>query len=303
MLTVLEVFCRSIYLRDRAGSIYCLGAPNLPMGPFNLRCDIWPDFNKNGHEATTRGMLISNDGHCLSFPSGIRLSYSAAKRWHPSPPAPCTKSSVGCSLERIRQMSLPQNAGLGRLLPMIFGLAPVQQPRDAIDAELLKAGAGALAHLSDWLDQDDADGLATGVHSLIGLGPGLTPSGDDVLAGMMFCFHVFGARDLLGPLERAVFDLAQSNTHSISHAYLQAASHGFVSAALHNVIDALCANAPDLQYRVRSLAEIGHSSGFDALLGALLAISALHKRAGDTAAPWFSSQAVENVRFSFVPSL
>lgn len=303
LLTVLEVFDRSIYLRDLNGSIYCLGAPDLPMGPFNLHCTVWPDFQRLAHEAPIRGMLVGNDGSCLSFPSGIRLSYIDAERWHPNQPAPCTALSVSRSLERIRRMSLPQNAGLGRLLPMIFGLAPEGQPHDALDAELLKAGAAALTNLCDWLDQDETDGLTAAVHHLIGLGPGLTPSGDDVLAGMMFCFNVFDARDLLAPLERAVFDLAQFNTNSISHAYLQAASRGFVSAALHDVINALCLEAPDLEYRVRSLAEIGHSSGFDALLGTLLAVSALHKRAGNTAAPWFSSQAIEDVRFSFVSSL
>ncbi|MFA9444968.1 DUF2877 domain-containing protein [Egicoccus sp. AB-alg6-2] len=124
-------------------------------------------------------------------------------------------------------------------------------------------------------DRDAALGQAD---ALLGLGPGLTPSGDDVLSG------IFAAVSLLGPvvdghdlagltgLVRQVGDAsvqrASTRTTSISAALLAHAVAGEVSDAAADVFTALAGAAP-MTPAVQRLLRVGATSGRDLGVGIL----------------------------------
>lgn len=135
---------------------------------------------------------------------------------------------------------------------------PGDAGRSAGDVEsLAHSDAGRLVHdgaerLSDALRTGSPPGPA--VQALLGQGPGLTPLGDDVLAGALVTLRARRAA-AAGPLAAAVATLAGARTT-------------FVSAALlHHAARGEC--VPEL---TALLAAIGHDEPLDRALCALLAV-------------------------------
>jgi hypothetical protein len=102
---------------------------------------------------------------------------------------------------------------------------------------------------------------------LIGLGPGLTPSGDDFLGGVMLALHHVHretqARGLWRWLEPRL-----SRTSAISGAHLAAAAAGEGHEALHAALAHLFQRRPGWPAALDRLDAIGHCSGWDVLAGA-----------------------------------
>jgi hypothetical protein len=90
--------------------------------------------------------------------------------------------------------------------------------------------------------------------ALLGLGPGLTPAGDDVLAA-----HATG--DLRGPRWRAqtLEALGTRTTTAVSRGLLRHAADGWATPQLADFVTAACRG--DAASETRRLLAVGHSSG------------------------------------------
>src|SRR5574339_143055 len=123
----------------------------------------------------------------------------------------------------------------------------------------------ALEAIDRWLA---GHALANEAARLIGLGPGLTPSGDDYLGGVLVGLRWLGRGAQADSLWRWLEPRLESGTSAISAAHLAAASGGQAHEALHEVLDNLSAwQAPDLLPSLARLDAVGHTSGWDALAG------------------------------------
>lgn len=150
------------------------------------------------------------------------------------------------------------------------------------------------------LPADAVEGLAAGLaagdpyraaSALVGRGSGLTPSGDDLLAGALAALRALGA-PAADPLGAAVGLLAPGRTTRLSAALLGAAGDGAVIPPAEEVLRALAAPrdgqrgaAPhrDLARATDRLLGVGHTSGW--YLAAGLAVGAAHflaDQGGDT---------------------
>jgi hypothetical protein len=121
---------------------------------------------------------------------------------------------------------------------------------------------------------------ASSVNSLIGLGPGLTPSGDDLLVGYiagLWCTMAERSEraQFIASLGETISHLLQ-NTNDISRTYLYHAVRGQVSSRLANLAEAL-SRGEDHQHLLE-LAEaamkIGHTSGMETVTGLLVGLAA-----------------------------
>jgi hypothetical protein len=109
------------------------------------------------------------------------------------------------------------------------------------------------------------------VSGLIGLGPGLTPSGDDFLGGLMIGLRTMNRIDLADRLARLVLPEARQATSAISYVHLACAARGVGSEVLHQTLAALAAWDPlDVGPCLEGIGRMGATSGWDALAGALL---------------------------------
>jgi hypothetical protein len=108
--------------------------------------------------------------------------------------------------------------------------------------------------------------------ALIGRGPGLTPSGDDLLVGFSAALTATG-HPLGRPFARGVAERARGATTDIAWAYLDHAARGEYAEHVHAVLRALLVGSDgDLAIAVGRALAWGATSGADALTGIAVAI-------------------------------
>lgn len=218
---VCAVFRRSFYLRCAGERYACIGDFSLGNGPLNV---LMPD---------------------LSLPRlGDRLAVSldSSKTWCPPPQAPDQPNLE--HLKRAATARIPAE-GLGCLVIGAHNaLSGHAQP--ALDA------------LERWLV---GNAIGNEAEQLIGLGPGLTPSGDDYLGGMLVALRLTGRGVQSDGLWRWLQPRLKERTSAISAAHLAAAAAGEAHEALHDVLNG--------ELNLDALDSVGHTSGWDALAGAV----------------------------------
>jgi hypothetical protein len=225
---VCAVFRRSFYVRSN-GKYACVGDASLGRGPLNALVA--------GFEAPALG-------------SAVVVSLEAARAWAP----PLLVRTARPNLEALRACldgHVPEE-GLGCVILGVHNALSVHaQP--------------ALEAIDRWLAGNT---LGAEAAHLIGLGPGLTPSGDDYLGGVLVALRWVGRAAQADSLWRWLEPRAAEGTSAISAAHLAAAAGGEMHEALHEVLRDLSAwEAPDLLPNLARLDAVGHTSGWDALAG------------------------------------
>lgn len=125
--------------------------------------------------------------------------------------------------------------------------------------------------LREALIEADIDSARRHGQALLGLGPGLTPSGDDYLVGLFAVLNMPGSPCAeLVPVCAAIVEPARERTHAISVAALRAAARGRVLQPLSSL---MCAMQRGSAHEVRPVLDrvlaIGSSSGADMIAGML----------------------------------
>lgn len=140
-----------------------------------------------------------------------------------------------------------------------------------------------MAYLQIGITQHDSAQVHAGVISLAGLGPGLTPAGDDFLVGLLAALHASrsGAlmeKDELSNLCRLIAETAASSTTRLSAAWLRYAGQGCFGNAWHHLINALNHNSADaITAAAHRVLTTGASSGVDAMSGFLFGVTLLQR--------------------------
>jgi hypothetical protein len=134
-----------------------------------------------------------------------------------------------------------------------------------------------VAALEGFRTGGDVSGLAT----LVGVGEGLTPSGDDVLVGVLAGLDASreAAHDAFVLRERlcAALERGTSRTTRLSAQMLDAAGAGFYAEPVLGVLETLALPRPGakaLERAVAALLAVGHRSGGDTLRGIVAALRA-----------------------------
>jgi hypothetical protein len=128
----------------------------------------------------------------------------------------------------------------------------------------------------------DAGTAAAVAARIAGLGPGLTPSGDDGLAGVLAFrswAEVAGRWPGGARLRAAIREAAVPRTTRLAGQLLAAAEHGHVAAPLAGLLTSLLAQRSTFPPDLSGLLAIGATSGADLLGGVRLAGRAWRRRA------------------------
>jgi hypothetical protein len=218
---ICAVFRRSFYLR--VGRRYaCIGDASLGRGPLNA---LVSDFREP------------------SLGQSASVSLENCQGWEPAP---------------FRGQSTPQ-------LDALRACAAERVPPEGLGCTIVGAHNALSVHSQPALEAIDrwlaGNALAHEAAQLIGLGPGLTPSGDDYLGGVLVALRWLERGAQAESLWRWLEPRLPGRTSAISVAHLEAAARGQVHEALHDVLSAW--HAPDLA----RLDAVGHTSGWDALAG------------------------------------
>jgi hypothetical protein len=265
---VSAVFERSFYVTI-GGQWICVVPKDGGLGPLNVECR---EASLAGTIKSLRvGDAVSVQNKSLRVGATLALSLENAKEWRPVPPGDWNRDSVKHGLENLRAVigarELPQE-----------GLAALLVDSSARLNAVAEAARGPMRDFQAMLQKaiaNSGSSLEVGKLTLfIGLGPGLTPSGDDALGGALITLHVLGEDKVRDRLWHELAPLARAATGDISFAHLSAAAEGFGHEAVHRLINQVLEGGADLSSALDAVDAIGHTSGWDALLGVTIALSA-----------------------------
>lgn len=220
-----------------------LAPPGAPLGPrWISRAEPWPALAEGDPVVVDESGLRSSDGtQFLDHRSGVgwlgplpdadRIAAAPARALVSEALASCRPSLL--LEEPWRSTAGPAVAAIGRMPPL----------------DALKVAARALG----------------------GLGPGLTPAGDDALSGILFAYRAIGGPEV----EPALVAVARSiRTGEIAASLLEAAAGGYHIEPVHDVV--VAAAAGDRAAAVKAAADLddfGSSSGADVAFGLRLAFT------------------------------
>ena len=198
---------------------------------------------------------------------------------------PGMKIGDGCLVNISRREDREPSATERRATPVMhmsrIGSRHFRRRGDATDAWLIR-GEIEMALLGEMLVQQDAVRVSRHATGLMGLGPGLTPSGDDVLCGLIAGLSVLGHRSVhqrercdgaVAVLATCIAREAPRRTTSLSATLLQCAVRGVVAEPLLQVLGTV--GSGNRLTGVDEVLMLGHSSGSDMLTGALMACAVL----------------------------
>lgn len=274
---VLAIFQRTFYVIDTEGGVTCIGDASLGAGPLNVTCGSLHDNWRAGPLSAGDTARVA-DG-ILSIGNRLAFSLAGAPIWQPAPRPvfrgwPALRHGLECLAEQARSEA-PAD-GLGRMIPLLAAgdITSLQRPGASPIAGAATPGVGALwrwlsGRLGDLEERAAPPSVAV---SLLGMGPGLTPSGDDFLGGMAVALHALGRKDAAGDLAACLADHLTVRTGVISGAHLRCALTGEASALTLEAMDALLSGRPDRVLAAgRAAATVGHTSGWDTLSGLVCA--------------------------------
>lgn len=278
---VLAVFRRSFYVAF-GDDVVCLGSPQLGLGPLNLLC-ARRDDKAWGDEGIREGADVACTRTTLTVGRGLQFDFGTADVWYPPRPVVASPAAIRIGLALVSHSVRERRPGaLGACLA-IFPHADSDGAWEHDDA-LLRAALPAIRALRESL-LTGSSGAASmpSITALVGLGPGLTPSGDDFLGGLMIALHYFGRRDVARHVATAVLPAAARETSLISAAYLRCAARGEGARVLFDALECIAAgDGAALEARLDAIDAVGHTSGWDSLAGAALACDVLQESARST---------------------
>jgi hypothetical protein len=199
---------------------------------------------------------------------GLEVGLDGVSRWSGALPAwPHDDTTLRANLRRVRARLRRAGSG-GNEGNGGGGFGQSASPDSFADAACAALDERE-ALLQDALVRTDLAAARARAAALIGLGPGLTPSGDDFLVGLFAVLNV--ANSPCHPM-RAICDgvvaIARTSTHAISVAALANAARGRVRGSIEALMRAMIDGAPDaLCCALDRVLAIGATSGSEIAAG------------------------------------
>jgi len=255
---VLAVLRKALYLQSDLGHIVCVTPADAEDGPLTLRVRHLSQVLRDVQVRPGAPFAVDENGIRLYDP--VSISWSRASAWLPTFPAQTgSKYARGQAAAELTRMLA--NVNRDDLIPS----------RNLIENRL-KEGLCALSLSVHGGSVDTAQDAALG---LLGLGEGLTPSGDDIVMGWL-AMLVWQANLGLFPrlavtaLAGAISEAAPTRTNVISARLLYYAARGLVYAPAMQLGAVLLAGYDrGVEAPAHRLLTIGSSSGADMASGLL----------------------------------
>ncbi len=270
---VIAVHSESVYLRAENGRLLLLCSDRYGSVPFGISVEGYRSLREE-HAFSEGESVFVNDG-ALVFSDGteIKTAASAARTVETERVTVMPSSDIlSFCAEYIKEHA--SERGIGPALPAFLCIGT-----PLVHANVYALSAAAEAdRIESALSERDVSALTDVLSKYIGLGYGLTPSGDDFVCGMAYAFHRYCRvsavsaefRDMLAASVGSLLD----RTNEISAEYIRCALDGEYFEVVERVLDCMCGNdasASCLEEALGALLSVGASSGSDILCGMLFA--------------------------------
>jgi hypothetical protein len=254
---VTAVFRNSFYVRF-GGDWACFGSSAIGRGPLNVPCSSTPhDWRcavEVGSPASARPGALTLSGHAIALDD--------APIWAPGLQPSSHGANRADGIDALLEW-LPARLPAG-------GMAAFLRRPSLLQTRVETTAWPAVKALSTWAAlpmEDNSPPPLPAVCTLLGLGPGLTPSGDDFLAGFTVALRAVGKRTRATALARVISD-NEHFTSTLSAAHLRAAIRVGLSEDLDTLLGALLVGRrEEMEACIGRLCATPHHSPWDALAG------------------------------------
>ena len=258
---------RSVVNITTADGLLTVASPEGGGLPNGVLADLGPDWRQIGLHS---GMVVSASATSIRVPdAGLEIQFDAASRW--SPRLESSAAAADAATARWGRRAAATRA-IAQARASAGGFGPLL--RDAVCHDpvgILDKARPMLADLVSALEAGDRSLAAKVATRLIGLGPGLTPSGDDVLVGIEAALHAL-ARPSAGFLAPALGDVDERTT-ALAATLLRHAAAGEFAERLHILLAALLGSDDEsIPAAIDRAVAWGATSGSDCLLGVLIGL-------------------------------
>lgn len=260
------------------GELVGIARENVSKGPFNIIIDI---SNTNMQSLVHKGARVSVAGNLLVVGNELTISLKGAEAWRPR--RGVTKAldveSVRHNLSLVKELAGGREEGLGQLVPHVENIIS-GVPFD--DSKLNQVSRAALPHivaLMSAVKSENLEHAKQSVKNLVGLGPGLSPSADDMLAGFMaglrWTVNSFrGDVDRVDEINQTIVAHVAGDTTLLSQQLLKHGARGEVNEAVEGLLEAILAGgAENVKNATEKVLAMGETSGVDTVVGILLGLS------------------------------
>jgi hypothetical protein len=282
---VVGVYSGSTHVRCESGPLLVVVAPGVALSPNGLAVEVGP--HRMGPDAGFRVGQTVELTACESVGGGRprwtespdslaadwRVVLEGAATWEPRPGlALMPRRALSARLRLARQTVLADGAR-APLLPLLW------VADGGVAAGLAETGRLAWAparRLGEAAVRGDARAVADAARGLAGLGPGLTPSGDDLLAGFAAAWTLVGQSLGLGGAPRrrvteALVAGGEAGASPLGRAWLEHAARGELAEPMTRFVETLGgAESRDVVPATRDVLGVGAASGTDWMVGFLL---------------------------------
>lgn len=254
-----SVFDKAVNIATAGGTLIALTVHNAPDAPASIRIDL----DTFAGLSLCPGDRVVADADLLQAGDHLIVDLAAAAAWQPRvTPGPVVPERVRRAETALAALRVAGGAVRGEG-PFAAAIA------DRVESALNVIGAAVAAR--------DTTAVRAAAATLVGLGVGLTPTGDDVLTGLAFAaWHLGGP---LGLVPSAVTEAAATGTtHDLSLAMLRHACRGRAAQPLVTLLSMLRDDGEpepgdaDIDSAVAAIIGIGHTSGTDQACGLIAAV-------------------------------
>ena len=235
--------------------------------PNGILADLGRDWRAIGLQP---GMVVvANNAQIRAPDAGLEIQFADAPRWSPRLPASAGATEAAAARWGRRTAA---TRSIARARASAGGFGPLLREDVAHDPDgYVDAARPMLAQLIVALEIGDRGLAAEAATRLIGLGQGLTPSGDDVLVGIEAALHAL-ARPTAGFLVLATGGV-EGRTTALAATLLRHAASGEFAERLHVLLGALLGSDDEaIPAAIDRAVAWGATSGTDCLLGVLIGL-------------------------------
>lgn len=276
---VLSVFERTLDVLSK-DKLIGIARKGVTPSPINVITDISRDRRMTSL-GIEKGMSVKRSDNLLIIDDTLEISLKDAEVWRP-------RTGVdgyfdfeisGRNLDLAKRLAVEkgESEGLAQLLPWVDDIAMANLPEVSNLNQVAEKALPNLTNLIECIRAGDLDCLKKQSKSLIGLGPGLTPSADDLLSGLMVA-RWWVANSLGTILEKVkaangVIIESSDRTTLMAQHLLNLSAKGKTNEAVEDLLKAILAGtAAEVETGVDRVSEIGETSGFDTMVGLFLGL-------------------------------
>ena len=240
-----KVFENTIYLKTRNDDLICLTSKDVK-APINLNLNSSVNFLK----------LDCINKKAIRTPNGLKLETIGFN----------TKNSIIYPVTKNHEIK----AGLrNRILFSVDEINLFDTSVSILDnhSPFFNELSDSIKSISESTQKHDLMKLSNQLSSIVGLGNGFTPSGDDFIVGFLFCLN----RILLCSNHKDAKFVIMGNTNWASKKFIGYSQNGIVIEPLELFVNFLLSGENKTKFPLMDLIQVGKSSGIDASIGAIIA--------------------------------